>query len=99
MTEIRRSWMGRRNVSTGVRPKVITCSVLTRSPAEEPRHESFRKGVGSGRKFDEAVGAGQCREVTGAIGGAGFGRSTAPVVVAEFHRQIERQRRLHFHWC
>src|SRR6185295_7308741 len=102
MTEMRRSWMGRRSVSTGPRP-VVPCrtaergttfsrTVIDPSPAEEPRDESFWIGIRARRKFHESIGARERGEVTGAVGRRGLGGGAAPVVGLEFHRQVESQR-------
>src|SRR6185436_11973961 len=103
MTEMRRSWMGRRNASSGGLPMAESGTIFSRgsmaSPTIETRHEALRVRVRTGRQFDETLRARKGREITRAIRGAGFGRRAAPVIVLESYRQVIGQGRLDLHGC
>ena len=101
MTEMRRSWIGRRSVSTrparadGRRAERRFRACVHRAHQRiEARHESFRKRVGARRQFDESVGAGERGEIARAVGGAGSAEVRPQSSLLELHRQVERERRL-----
>src|SRR4051794_28521547 len=89
ITEIRRSWMGRRSASTGARPAVSGMTVASRliaSPGKEPGNVSLRIRVRARRQLDEPIGAGERGEIAGAVREPRLGGGAAPVVAPELHR-------------
>src|ERR1700693_2517706 len=100
MTEIRRSRIGRLNVSRGrcrsSRGIMVSGGGIASLflPSVQPRDKSFGVGVWPGRQLDETIRTGKRGEVSGAIRGLRLRPGAARIVGSDAHRHEKGERLL-----